>query len=107
MADEKDRGRIPELRDHLFATLRELRDPAATIDAERVKMTVEVSRQIIDTGRLEVSAMRASGAVLDSGFLPPPKALPPAGDDAEDDGLTEEQRRRLVAARARDKRREY
>lgn len=84
---------IGKLREHLFNALEELRDAEKPVDRERVELVVAVSKEIIATGKLEVDAMRVSGASRGTGFLPEP-----VGDDE----LTPSLRRRLVAARQRD-----
>jgi hypothetical protein len=101
-----EQHQIGELRQHLFDTLKDLRDKEKPVDRERVELTVAVAEQIINTGKLEVDAERVARKIIGTGFLPesPKGKLLPSGAD-DDDGLTEAQRGRLEAARARDRQR--
>lgn len=56
--DDMPKNNIEELRNDLFDTLRSLKGPVQPIDLQRAKAVCEVAAKIIDTGKLEVSAMR-------------------------------------------------
>jgi len=56
-----------ELREHLFATLKGLKDK--TIDIDQAKAMCEVSRNIIDLAKVEVDFAKVTGAVVPGGFL--------------------------------------
>lgn len=78
MADNTIEG----LREHLFATLAALRDPATPMEVERAKAVADVAGRIIDSAKVEVQFMNAAGGT-GSGFIPtaPRKsALPAPGD---------------------------
>ena len=45
---------ISHLRDHLFNQLYMLCDLSKTVDLERSRMVCEISKQIIDTARVEI-----------------------------------------------------
>lgn len=62
-------NRIEDLREHLFATLRDLRDKAAPMEIDRAKAVAEVARAVIDTAKVEVEFVKATGA-KGSGFIP-------------------------------------
>jgi hypothetical protein len=75
-------GDINELRDHLFATLRGLRDKDAPMDLDRARAISQVAGTIIDSARVEVEFAKVTGQQTTSGFLPTPTAedgdpLPP------------------------------
>lgn len=70
-------NRIEDLREHLFATLRDLRDKAMPMEIERAKAVAEVARAVIDTAKVECEFVKVTG-VKGSGFIPElPK--PPEG----------------------------
>lgn len=60
---------IETLREHLFFTLEGLRDKNAPMDIERAKAVCEVAQTIINSAKVEVDAMRISGATGNSNFL--------------------------------------
>jgi hypothetical protein len=66
----KTTGDISELRDHLFATLRGLRDKDAPIDLDRARAISQVAGTIIDSARVEVEFAKVTGRETTSGFLP-------------------------------------
>lgn len=58
------RNKIGDLRDHLFETLEMLKDKEAPMDLERAKAICGVSKQIIETAKVEVDYMRTVGETL-------------------------------------------
>ncbi|WP_184415184.1 hypothetical protein [Rhodocyclus tenuis] len=70
---------ITRLRSALFATLDDLRDPAKTIDLDRVKAINETAKNITDTAKVEVNFLRVTGAAEGSGFIPTYKPALPGG----------------------------
>jgi hypothetical protein len=60
-----------ELREHLFATLKGLKDKS--IDIDQAKAMCEVSRNIIDLAKVEVDMAKVTGADISGGFLAPEK----------------------------------
>lgn len=64
---------IDDLRDHLFETLKALRDPEKPMEIERAKAICDVGQVIINTAKVEVDAMRFTGAKGGTGFLPAPE----------------------------------
>lgn len=72
MTDDTKRGDIAELRDHLFATLRGLRDKDAPMDLDRARAISQVAGTIIDSARVEVEFAKVTGQQTTSGFLPVP-----------------------------------
>lgn len=64
------KNKIGDLRDHLFETLEALRDPDKPMEIDRAHAVANVARQIIDTAKVEVAFMKATGGELGSGFIP-------------------------------------
>lgn len=60
---------ITDLREHLFATLEALRDDEKPMDLARAKAIAEVAQTIINTAKVEVEFINATGAD-GSGFIP-------------------------------------
>jgi len=81
---------INDLRDHLFATLKALRDPERPMDIERAKAVSDVAQRVIETAKVEVDYLRVTGGgeapfldAIGSSNLPP--QLP--GGSAPKDGV--------------------
>lgn len=85
---------LTTLREHLFGTLDALRDSANPMDLDRAKTIAEVAQQVVNTAKVEVDFLRATGQQHGSGFIP---ALPKT--PAETKPGTPEQPR-LVTGRA-------
>lgn len=60
---------ITALREHLFATLRGVKD--GSIDIDRAKTVNEIGKTLVDTARVEVDFLRATGGT-ESIFLSAP-----------------------------------
>lgn len=67
---------LDELRDHLFATIAALRDADNPMDIARAKAVSDVAQTIINTAKVEVDRLRATGAHGQSRFLAPPEETP-------------------------------
>lgn len=85
-------GDINELRDHLFATLRGLRDKDAPMDLDRARAISQVAGTIIDSARVEVEFAKVTGQQTTSGFLPTPT---PGEGDPLPPGITGIRRHRI------------
>lgn len=71
-------GDIHELRGHLLATLRGLRDKVNPLEPDRARAISQVAGVIVDSVRAESEAQRVSRGLLgDTGFIRP-QGLPPA-----------------------------
>lgn len=68
---------ITDLRAHLFATLDALRDKEAPMEIERAKAISDVAQTIINTAKVEVDHLRATGGG-GSRFLDNSESSPPA-----------------------------
>ena len=62
MNEPKLKNTLADLRNHLFETLEELRDPASRMDTARARAICDVSGRIIDSAKVEVEMVRAIGA---------------------------------------------
>lgn len=61
------RNKINDLRDHLFEALERLKD--GEIDIETAKAMSEVSQTIINSAKIEIDFIKATGSTQDSGFI--------------------------------------
>ena len=61
------RNKINDLRDHLFETLERLKD--GDIDIETARAITDVSQVIINSAKIEVDFIKATGSTKDSGFI--------------------------------------
>lgn len=61
-------NQISDLRTHLFDTLKALRDPEKPMDVDRARAIADVSKQIIDSAKVEVDFAKVTGAASGSGF---------------------------------------
>ena len=77
------KNKIEDLRNHLFATLEELRDKDKPMDLDRAKTIAGVAQTIVNSAKVEVEFMKATGG-KGSGFIP--EALP--NPDAGKPGVT-------------------
>lgn len=64
------KNRIQDLRDHLFATIEDLRDKESPMDLARAKAIADVAQAIINSAKVEVEAMQVLGLSQGTGFLP-------------------------------------
>jgi len=63
-------NKIEDLRNHLFATLEALQDEDKPMELDRAKAISDVATTIINSAKVEVSFMQATGAQTGSGFIP-------------------------------------
>jgi hypothetical protein len=66
---------IESLRDHLFETLKALKDKDSPMEIDRAKTIAEVAQVIINSAKVEVDFMRAGGG-KGTGFVPDAPQLP-------------------------------
>lgn len=86
---------IEALREELFGTLRALRNAENPMDIERAKAVVNVADAIIDSAKVEVDYVRATGAD-GTGFIPTNKPKPlPAPNGIAPPGLVSTVRHQL------------
>lgn len=82
-------GNISALRGHLFEAIRAVR--AGTLDLDKARAINELSRTIVETGKLEVDHARATGTLQNSAFI-----APEAADEMPSNGITGIVRHRLA-----------
>jgi len=77
------KNKIEDLRDHLFATIEDLRDEEKPMDLDRAKTISDVAQTLINSAKVEVAYLNATGGAQGTGFIPDgprPPALPPRSD---------------------------
>lgn len=74
------KNKIEDLRNHLFATIEDLRDTEKPMDIQRAKAIAEVAQTIINSAKVEVDFIEATGATRGTGFIPEDKKPAESGD---------------------------
>lgn len=69
--------KIQDLREHLFATLEDLRDKDKPMDLDRAKTIADVAQVVINSAKVEVDFCKATGKLSGSGFMPIAALEPP------------------------------
>lgn len=64
------KNKIEDLRNHLFATLEALQDKDEPMEIERAKAVADVAQVIVNSAKIEVDFLRATGREQGSGFIP-------------------------------------
>lgn len=72
------KNKIEDLRDHLFATLEALQDDEKPMDLARARAIADVARVVVDSAKVEVDFLKATGERRSTDFLPTPDVEPPA-----------------------------
>lgn len=67
------KNKITDLRNHLFATIESLNDVDNPMDIERAKAISDVAQVIINSAKLEVDFIKATGRSEGTGFIPEEK----------------------------------
>jgi hypothetical protein len=90
--------KIEDLREHLFATLEDLRDKDKPMELDRAKAISEVAQTIINSAKVENEFLKITGTSDGSGFIPKaPRGPAPLGIADQQPG---ESKPRLVGPRA-------
>ena len=63
------KNKISDLRDHLFATLEALRDEEKPMEIDRAKAIADVAQTIINSAKVEVDFIEATGKSPATGFI--------------------------------------
>jgi hypothetical protein len=71
------KNKIEDLRNHLFATLEDLRDKEKPMDIARAKAIANVAAQIVNSAKVENDYARLTGS-KGSGFIPDTRPELPA-----------------------------
>lgn len=69
------KNKIEDLRNHLFATLEALQDEDKPMEIERAKTIADVAQVIVNTAKIEVDFIRATGRSQGTGFIPEERLL--------------------------------
>jgi hypothetical protein len=64
------KNKIEDLRNHLFATLEALQDEEKPMDLDRAKTISDVAQVIINSAKVEVEFLKATGREWGTGFIP-------------------------------------
>lgn len=62
-------NKLSDLRNHLFETLEALKDKDEPMPVDRAKAIAEVSREIINSAKVELEAFEILGEVADAPFF--------------------------------------
>lgn len=71
---------ISSLRAELFATIRAVRDKENPLEVARARVVADLASQIIDSARVEVEFIAATGTSQHTGFIPQQSARGPDGE---------------------------
>jgi hypothetical protein len=74
------RNKIEDLRNHLFITLEGLLDEKDPIEIDRAKAVAEVAQVIVNSAKIEVDFIKATGGKTGTGFIPTGELLLGGGD---------------------------
>lgn len=69
------KNKIEDLRNHLFATLEALQDEDNPMEVERAKTIADVAQVIVNSAKIEVDFIRATGRSQGTGFIPEERLL--------------------------------
>ena len=64
------KNKINDLRNHLFATLEALQDRENPMELARAREVANVGRVIVETAKVEVAFLKATGNRKSTDFLP-------------------------------------
>ena len=68
------KNKITDLRNHLFETIERLLDSDEPLDIDRAKAVADVAQVIVNSAKVEVDYMKATGESASS-FIQEPKRL--------------------------------
>lgn len=64
------KNKMVDMRNHLMATLEDLRDLEKSVDLDRAYCIAAVSQVLVNSVRVEVDFLRVTDSVRGTGFLP-------------------------------------
>lgn len=64
------KNKIEDLRNHLFATLEALQDDENPMEFERARTIADVAQVIVNSAKIEIEFIRATGRSEGTGFIP-------------------------------------
>lgn len=76
MSNETSTNDIAALRAHLFGTLAALRDKDNPMDLDGARAVSQVAQTIINTAKVEVEFVKATGQTSTTNFMTAKQALP-------------------------------
>jgi hypothetical protein len=69
------KNKIEDLRNHLFATLEGLQDEENPMEIDRAKTIADVAQVIVNSAKIEVDFIRATGGNQGTGFISTQKQI--------------------------------
>jgi len=69
------KNKIEDLRNHLFATLEALQDDEKPMEIDRAKAIADVAQVIVNSAKIEVEYIRATGGNPVTHFIPEDRLL--------------------------------
>jgi hypothetical protein len=69
------KNKIEDLRNHLFATLEALQDEDKPMEIDSAKTIADVAQVIVNSAKIEVDFIRATGRSQGTGFIPDERLL--------------------------------
>lgn len=63
------KNKLSDLRNHLFATLEALQDEEKPMDVDRAYAIADVSKQVIESAKVEIMFLKTVGSSVGSEFL--------------------------------------
>ena len=69
------KNKIEDLRNHLFETLEKLNDEEKPMELDRAKAIADVAQVIVNSSKVEVDFIKATGRDIGTGFIPEIKKL--------------------------------
>lgn len=76
------KNKVEDLRNHLFATIEALLDKDNPMDLERAQVVAEVGQVLVNSAKVEVEFLRATGAEKGTGFISLPAPEKPVEGEA-------------------------
>jgi hypothetical protein len=64
------KNKIDDLRNHLFETLEALKDEEKPMDLDRARAVAEVAKVIVESAKVEVAFVKATGLQRSTDFMP-------------------------------------
>ncbi|MDP1586617.1 MAG: hypothetical protein Q8M07_02640 [Prosthecobacter sp.] len=64
------KNKIEDLRDHLFTVIEALQDADNPMEIARAKAIADVAQTIINSAKVEIQFIEATGSNINTGFIP-------------------------------------
>ena len=71
------KNKIEDLRNHLFATIEGLLDEETPMELDRAKAVADVAQVLVNSAKIEVDFIKATGRESSTGFIPDQKKILP------------------------------